>query len=165
MPFIKSIRKQYDKPQQGPKVSDVMDVTGGDIIYTAGGYTIHMFTSENDSQFKMTPKAGMRREDVMYSDLNAEYLVVGGGAAAGSRHGGGGGAGGMVISSSASMALGTYPTSVGGGGGGIQGDQRGNPGGNTSLGQVTALGGGGGGTWAQENVQVAAQAAAEQKSY
>jgi hypothetical protein len=41
MPFIKSIRKQYDKPQQGPKVTDFLDITGGDIVYTAGGWKVH----------------------------------------------------------------------------------------------------------------------------
>jgi hypothetical protein len=78
MPFIKSIRKQYDSVQQGPKVTDFYDIQGGDIVYTAGGYAIHMFTSVGESEFKMVPKPQFQnnREVVaLQGQLAAEFGV------------------------------------------------------------------------------------------
>lgn len=78
-------------------------------------------------------------------------LVVAGGGGGGTTIGGGGGAGGMVTHTS-------YPVSPGGsvsgtiGGGGPQGTGRGNPGepgGNSTFGNITAQGGGGGASWDQ----------------
>lgn len=78
-------------------------------------------------------------------------LVVAGGGGGGTTIGGGGGAGGMVTHSS-------YPVSPGGnvggnvGGGGPQGTGRGNPGepgSNSTFGNITAQGGGGGASWDQ----------------
>ncbi len=78
-------------------------------------------------------------------------LVVAGGGGGGTTIGGGGGAGGMVTHA-------TYPVSPGGnvggnvGGGGPQGTGRGNPGepgSNSSFGNMTAQGGGGGASWDQ----------------
>jgi len=144
MPFISSIRRKHNSDQ---KINDHIEVTGGDVVYTAGGYKIHMFTTVGDSTLHVQPKGNAATLGLRSTGLDIEYLVIGGGAAGGSRHGGGGGAGGMITSSLTSINIGNYAVTVGAGGAGITGDSRGNTGGNSTLGTITALGGGGGGTW------------------
>ena len=147
MPFVSSIRKQYDLPSEHP--NNNFEVTGGDVVYTAGGYKIHMFTTAGDHTLNISYKGGdSSAMHLQKTGLDFEYLAIGGGAGGGSRHGGGGGAGGMVTSTNASLGAAGYPITVGNGGSGIQGDQRGNAGQNTVFNTVTANGGGGGGTWA-----------------
>ena len=99
MPFIKSVRRHYDQSQQGPKTSNFYDREGGDLVYTAGGYKIHMFTSVGDSKLKINLKPQFQNLPAQQqlnltsgAGLTAEYLVVGGGGGAGARHAGGGGA-------------------------------------------------------------------------
>ena len=145
MPFISSIRKKHDVPNTG--ADNNFEVTGGDIVYTAGGYKIHMFTQVGNSALNIACKGNSSVMQLQKTGLDVEYMVIGGGAAGGSRHGGGGGAGGMVTSSLWSMPLGSHSTTVGAGGVGILGDSRGPSGGNSVFSSVTALGGGGGGTW------------------
>jgi hypothetical protein len=148
MPFISSIRKKYNQPTD-TSAAEIFEVTGGDVVYTAGGYKIHMFTTVGESSLNVNYKHTNSATTIglLKSGLDIEYLVIGAGAAGGSRHGGGGGAGGMITSSIASLGVGGYATSVGAGGTGITGDSRGNAGQNTTFSTLTALGGGGGGTW------------------
>ena len=102
--------------------------TGGNVTYTLGGYSYHVFTSTG--QF-----------NVLVGDRTVEFLVVGGGGGAGAgisqdygRGGGGGGAGGLRCSFSGftpggpgadsenglNLTSGTYPVTVGDGGTGFQ---------------------------------------------
>lgn len=79
-----------------------------------------------------------------------EVLVVaGGGSGAGNTyHGGGGGGGGMVEAPSYPVSPGgTVSYSVGGGGPRPGNSSNGNPGGNSTFGNITAIGGGGGGNY------------------
>jgi hypothetical protein len=151
MPFVTSIRGNYRNPKKNADVSiqDIFEITGGDEIYTVGGYTIHTFTSVGASELNIKLKNGVpeRAMALVGSSLTAEYLVVAGGGAGGSRHGGGGGAGGMVVSTAAILGTGSYPTFVGAGGAGITGDSQGNDGQQSTFSTVTANGGGGGASW------------------
>jgi hypothetical protein len=54
MPIIKSIRKDYSR-SENQKVSydPPLKITGGDKVYTAGGYTVHLFLKEGDHQLKV----------------------------------------------------------------------------------------------------------------
>ena len=87
MPFIKSIRKQHDKHQQGPKATDFLDITGGDIVYTAGGWKIHMFTSVGESSLnvRLKPEFANNPEVLALTagNLTSEYLVIAGGGSGG----------------------------------------------------------------------------------
>ena len=58
MPFIKSIRKGKGVQQnnEAPKVHDIFDVKGGDQIYTAGGYTVHAFTTVGKDELSLNLK-------------------------------------------------------------------------------------------------------------
>ena len=151
MPFISSIRGNYrdSRPKENPtdSILNYLDVTGGDIVYTLGGYRIHMFTTVGNSEFKIAPKKPEYAEKLALigTNLNVEALCVAGGAGGGSRHAGGGGAGGMVQTVGLDLAIGTYPTTVGGGGAGGANDSNGNTGGNSVFSTQTANGGGGGG--------------------
>ena len=50
MPFISSIRRKHDTQL---KTDNVFEITGGDVVYTAGGYRIHMFTSVGASELQV----------------------------------------------------------------------------------------------------------------
>ena len=145
MPFVTTIRKKYFSEI---KKENPFEVTGGDIVYTAGGYKIHVFTKVGPSSLTVAHKQNPNFIGLSNSGLDVEFLVIGGGGAGGSRHGGGGGAGGMVTSSLSSLPKTTYPVVVGSGGPGVTGDSQGPVGQNTTFSTVTALGGGGGGSWA-----------------
>jgi fibronectin-binding autotransporter adhesin len=144
MPFISSIRKKYDTPNQ---TENPFEVTGGDVVYTAGGYKIHMFTNVGNSSLNISHKTNLNTMSLLSSTLDAEVMVIAGGGSGGSRHGGGGGAGGMVVSNTAQLTLGNYATTVGAGGASFTGDRAGERGGNSIFGAITAVGGGGGGNW------------------
>jgi hypothetical protein len=70
------------------------EVTGGDHVFTAGGYRIHMFTSGGDHELVVKPKGNVNNIGLTSATLNIEYLVVAGGGGGGYHVGGGGGAGG-----------------------------------------------------------------------
>jgi hypothetical protein len=94
MPFINSIRKKYDKPTTGG-ILDYVDITGGDEIYTVGGYRIHAFTKVGNSQLSVSaPKKYDDKTLHLLNNFTVEYLVIAGGGSGGSRHGGGGGGAG-----------------------------------------------------------------------
>ena len=147
MPFISSIRKDHN-PETRSGNAEHLEITGGDVVYTAGGYRIHMFTSVGEAELSIknlaTGKSGALNLQSNTTDL--EYLIVGGGAAGGTRHGGGGGAGGMIVGNSA-LNAGNIPVVVGGGGPPRTGDSPGINGQDSSFAGAVALGGGGGGNW------------------
>lgn len=81
---------------------------------------------------------------------NADILVVAGGGGGGSDMGGGGGGGGVAFYPSYTLAVNSYPVTVGAGGAGAAAgptSARGTNGGNSVFGSITAsIGGGGGGS-------------------
>ena len=93
MPFISSIRRNYStKNQDTTSVSQNYDITGGDIIYTAGGYRFHVFTSVGDSSLNINYKKGYNQTamNLVTLPVSLEYLVVaGGGSGGGERNDGG----------------------------------------------------------------------------
>jgi hypothetical protein len=141
MPFISSIRKNYDKP----KTSD-FEVTGGDLIYTAGGYRIHVFTQTGDANLNVLGIGDINNGTIGLrgTRLEAEFLVVGGGGASGPLNGGGG-AGGYVAGT-LNLAVGPYSVTVGSGGpAGSVGHGPARPDGSNSVfSTITAFGGIGG---------------------
>jgi fibronectin-binding autotransporter adhesin len=152
VPFVYSVRGQHNNPKkvESDSAIDYLTVSGGDKIFTAGGYVIHCFLQTGVSELKINTVSNnlpSKVTSLLNQGLEVEYLVVGGGGAGGSRHGGGGGAGGMVVGSGA-LGIGPNAVSVGLGGASITGDSTGNPGGNSSLTPlIIARGGGGGGSW------------------
>ena len=149
MPFISSIRKNYNAPEAQPASDLPFEVTGGDVVYTAGGYKIHMFTKTGAAELNIKLKqqyTGMTH--LLNQSLAVEYLCIAGGGSGG-EYGGGGGAGGY-LSGTTYLAQGAQPVNVGAGGshpGAGNYSTVGNNGGNSNLGIVTAYGGGYGGTW------------------
>ena len=100
--------------------------TGGSVT-TAGGKTIHTFTSSGN--FVTVNQSG-----------TIDYLIVAGGGG-GSQ--GGGGAGGLIHSTSQSIAVGTHAVVVGAGGAkSSDSSSNASPGGNSSFNSETAIGGG-----------------------
>ena len=105
--------------------------TGGTIT-SAGGKTIHTFTSGGTLTCSV---AGA-----------AEVLVVAGGGGGG-KFGGGGGAGGVVYNASLGLTAQAYTVTVGNGGNGSSTDAvNGTNGSNSVFSTITATGGGGGGS-------------------
>ena len=114
----------------------------GGTVTTAGGNTIHTFTSNGTFQVTSGTKG-------------VEVLVVAGGGAGGAQRGGGGGAGGLIYSSSFSVSVGSYSITVGGGGtcpGNNTGDGAATNGANSVFANLTAVGGGAGGNDGTFNV-------------
>ena len=152
MPFVSSIRGNYkSKPVQEPEFK----ITGGDTVFTAGGYTVHMFTKVGESSLLIE---NLRKQsnlmNLSSSTLNLEYLVVAGGASGGNSFGnqtggvGGGGAGGFR-SSNLNLSSGPYSVNVGAGGAPTTvssgSSAVGNDGSPSTFGPITSTGGGGGG--------------------
>mgnify|MGYP006079920623 CR=1 FL=1 len=110
MPFISSIRKNYDTPTN----NNNFEVTGGDSVYTAGGYRIHTFTTAGAAELVVkninTPSNIMQ----LAAGINVEYLVIAGGGAGRGGLGGGGGAGGLKTGITSTNA-GSVPVFVGAG--------------------------------------------------
>jgi hypothetical protein len=52
MPFISSIRKNYDVSDKTSTL-EKFEITGGNSITTAGGYRIHTFSSTGAAEFKI----------------------------------------------------------------------------------------------------------------
>lgn len=153
MPFVYSVRGTYNTPKI---VNDELvqnknfKVAGGDKIFTAGGYVIHMFTSAGDAQLtvkNINQTTSSNTLGFLENTLKGvEYLIIGGGGAGGSRHGGGGGAGGMIIGTTSLTAT-SFPLTVGGGGATYTADNIAPNGQNSIFNGATAIGGGGGGSW------------------
>jgi hypothetical protein len=91
MPFISSIRTNYEVPVN----NNEFEITGGDHVYTMGGYRIHTFTTTGDAQFAVKQISSPSSVMNLVSGLSVEYLVVAGGGAGGNYVGGGGGGGGI----------------------------------------------------------------------
>jgi hypothetical protein len=107
MPFVSSIRGNYKKTES---TGSRFKVTGGDSIMTAGGYRIHTFLKDGDSELNIEFLAHNQPAEIrqLVSSLSVEYLVVGAGG------GGGGGGGGTAAS-----PFGAVGFSSGGGGAGV----------------------------------------------
>ena len=146
MPFITSLRRNYEQEVSNNRK---FEVTGGDQVYTMGGYTIHTFTTTGEANLFIknisSPSSVM---NLQQQQLSVESLLVAGGGGGGSI-GGGGGAGGMVFSNVMNLNVGTVPLSVGAGGSGTPGhpSPAGSNGGNSTFNGNTALGGAGSGSW------------------
>lgn len=115
MPFVNSIRRSFNKSEEQlyKSTASKFKVSGGDKIYSAGGYTIHLFTnSDEPSAFVIDPQDNVPADKMhlLSGGLDAEVLMVGGGGSGGQYSGGGGG--GEVLFISRSIAVGSYPTSV-----------------------------------------------------
>lgn len=148
MPFVSTIRKKHEAPSKNELP---FEVTGGDVVYTAGGYKIHMFTQVGNSALFVMPRTDLNNISLLSATLDTEILVIAGGGSGGSRHGGGGGAGGMVVSNTGTITVGNYSTTVGAGAASFTGDRAGMRGGDSVFGAITAIGGGGGGNWGPES--------------
>jgi hypothetical protein len=148
MPFISSIRRNYEIERQNNKNFEII---GGDSVYTIGGYRVHTFTSVGDSEFliKRFSNSNPNILSLTSGTLRVEAFLVGGGASAGSI-GGGGGAGGAVYTNNLNLSIG--PTSVTVGAGGAEAPHHPGPpgdnGANSVFGTYIALGGGRSASWA-----------------
>lgn len=150
MPFISSIRGNYRQGNVERFPAEKYEITGGDKVYTLGGYKIHMFTKVGDA--KLTVNYTKKYAEAMGlaqagAGLSAEYLVIAAGGSGGNSSGtngnGGGGAGGYRAGGPAPFSS-TYVT-VGGGNGPVpSGGNFTNTGGPSVLGPITSNGGGGG---------------------
>jgi len=149
MPFISSIRRNFEKPSSADGNASKFKVSGGDSIITAGGYRIHMFTTVGDAELHIenVAKSHANILELVASQLTVEYLVIGGGGGAGGARGpcgiGGAGAGGYRTGY-VTLGVGSTPTTVGAGGTGflpntLPGSAQG---GNSLLGSLVSLGGG-----------------------
>ena len=148
MPFISSVRGSFDKPKDHQKTLDKFDVTGGDVVYTAGGYRIHMFTSSAVSEFNVALKNNVDNDKLhlQSANLEVEYLIVGGGGSGHSTHGGGGGGAGGYKEGVTSITAGTYPIVRGDGGAGAPTGADGTDGNASSFNSIQGRLGGGGGS-------------------
>lgn len=148
MPFISSVRGSYDRPKEDQKTLDKFDITGGDVIYTAGGYRIHMFTSSLKSDFTVTLKDNTPQDMISLrsNQLQTEFLIVGGGGSGHTTHGGGGGGAGGYKEGVSSITAGTYPVVIGTGGAGQPTGADGTDGVASSWNGIQGRLGGGGGS-------------------
>ena len=152
MPYINSLRKNYNAlNEKAGSLLENFEITGGDSVFTAGGYRIHMFTSVGDAELAIRQIQAQKSNtmNLQSATVDIEYLVLAGGGGGGLCMGGGGGAGGFQTGNS-SLNAGSYPTSVGSGTGGSGSRANSGPGrsGNpSSFNSVTSVGGGGGSSW------------------
>ena len=91
MPFISTIRSQSNVQQPEKAISEsIYEITGGDKVYTAGGYTIHMFTTVGDHELTVKVKDKYKNMahlvPVAATSGTVEYLVIGGGGSGGRGH-------------------------------------------------------------------------------
>ena len=110
--------------------------TGGDFIFTSGGYKYHIFTTTGSSTFSVTN-----------GTKTIDYVIIAGGGGGDRDHGGGGGAGGYRYgSTSVSASPGSYSITVGAGGAGWGPSSPGGSNGSSSSAfSITSAGGGYGG--------------------
>ena len=153
MPFISSIRKNYEVNPKN-NILDYLEITGGDEIYTAGGYRIHLFTKTGDSALVIKPKenigSDLYRQLITNGAVDVEHLVIAGGGAGATNLAGGGGAGGYKEGKRTLAVDSTNPTSVGAGAAPSAPGSRyalGDNGTASSFGPITTTGGGGGGNY------------------
>ena len=141
MPYIKSIRRSFEKLDKA-NPSTNFEITGGDKVITAGGYRIHFFTTVGDHQLVVRPKDYVSNSHMAHlqsQNLLIEYLCVAGGGSGGFNANicSAGGAGGF-LQATGLVPVGTTSITVGGGGA-----AGGNPGSNSSIGSnIIAIGGG-----------------------
>lgn len=152
MPFISTIRSQSNVKQPEKAISEsIYEITGGDKVYTAGGYTIHLFTTVGDHQLTVKVKDKYKNSMTHLVPQAAtsgtvEYLVIGGGGSGGmgySTNGnGGGGAGGYLTGTTPISS--SQPITVGGGAGPYpyNGSTTGQ---SSNFGPIQSIYGGGGG--------------------
>ena len=149
MPYINSIRKNHIQPKSEISFTDVFEISGGDSVMTLGGYRVHTFTSEGESQFSIRPKPGVPQQmlNLVSNTLDVEYLVVAGGGGSGGELTGGGGAGGFLTGSQ-TLPNADYTVNVGAGGAGNPGPDYtyGDNGGPSTFNDITATGGGASGS-------------------
>jgi len=115
-----------------PPVSPIT-ATGGDSVFTDGGYKYHVFTTTGSASFVISSG---------YDQV--QYLIVGGGGGTGGSGGGGsggGGAGGLLNSTTTELLPGSYPVVVGAGGAGSP-DASVSPGLDSKFDTFVAAGGG-----------------------
>jgi hypothetical protein len=153
MPFISSIRKKYETAPT-KSILDHLEITGGDEIYTAGGYRIHLFTKTGDSVLKINTAKNINADThqhlITEGAVDIEYLVIAGGGGGATNLAGGGGAGGYREGTLSLTVGSTTPTSVGAGGAPSAPGSRyavGNDGTASSFGPISTTGGGGGGNY------------------
>jgi hypothetical protein len=146
MPFISSIRKNYDVSDKTGTL-EKFEITGGNSITTAGGYRIHTFSSVGEAEFKIRSLANNSSDTLglqRIKQLNVEYMVLAGGGCGGARHGSGGGGAGGYLSSNVTLPAAPYPVNVGAGATGAAFPGPGGPpnGGNSNLNDILTYGGG-----------------------
>ncbi|MDA9953327.1 hypothetical protein N9D61_03185 [Planktomarina sp.] len=110
MPFISSIRTNYEVPVN----NNEFEITGGDHVYTMGGYRIHTFTTTGEHSFTIKNINSPDQIMNLAQGKPVEYLVVAGGGAGRGGLGGGGGAGGLRTGFDSAI-VGTTPLQVGAG--------------------------------------------------
>lgn len=152
MPFITSIRRNH-LPEVKPSQNH-LEIEGGDEIYTAGGYKIHVFTDPGEAEFAIRNAGNNNTMALQSSTMQAEYMVIAGGGSGGPNLSGGGGAGGYRAGT-LSLGVGDYPVVVGSGGAPETSRNTspggGNPGDNSTFASITSTGGGAGQTGSGEN--------------
>ena len=126
------------KDAAGAVDTSALIATGGNSVFTDGGFKYHAFTSSGS--FVVTKGAGEK----------VQYLIVAGGGGGGANNGGGGGAGGLRWEPTPGEgyslpAAGSYAVVIGAGGGGGPPSSPGSDGGDSSVFGLTSTGGGGGG--------------------
>ena len=145
MPFISSIRKNYDASDKTDTL-EKFEITGGNSITTAGGYRIHTFSSVGDAEFSVKLRNSNLTNTIglQARTLQVEYMVLAGGGAGGSRHGSAGGGAGGYLSGGLTLDAAPYPVSVGAGALGqpFPGPGGEPNGGSSRLNMIIALGGG-----------------------
>ena len=149
MPFISSIRKNYDVSDKTGTL-EKFEITGGNSITTAGGYRIHTFSSVGEAALNIKSKLQTSSSLLNLQTtktLNVEYMVLAGGGCGGARHGSSGGGAGGYIAGLTTLTTGPQPVSVGAGAvadffPGPGGATNGGNSSFTSLPALTAFGGG-----------------------
>ena len=147
MPFISSIRKNYDVSDKTGTL-EKFEITGGNSISTAGGYRIHTFSSVGEAELaiKLKSNASMNTIGLQAKTLQVEYMILAGGGAGGSRHGSGGGGAGGYLSAITTVSTGSIPVNVGAGAAGQA--NAGEPiGGSSTFGLIQTRGGGRGASY------------------
>lgn len=111
MPFISSIRRNHDFVKNN---NNDFEITGGDSVFTAGGYRIHTFTTAGKAELLIKNLKNDSRFANLTGGVEVEYLVVAGGGAGSGGLGGGGGAGGFKTGT-VGLSAGAVPINVGAG--------------------------------------------------
>ena len=146
MPFIKSIRGNYNTSKTD--VEKRFEITGGDRVYTAGGFRIHEFITPGHHEFMVRDRyAGsgstMNLASAFVNATGYMWGAGGGGAAPqGWAYGAPGGAGGFAQGTVTVNSGATLNVTVGGAGGGAgnQNSPAGGGGNGTSWGNGTGGG-------------------------